>query len=373
MTRNAPNDALASAANHGWNLALHDVRTTGAALAAATEAFDERRGELARLLSRPPTEVMLTGCGSALSVASVVAPFMQAWAHVTTRAVPSSELLFNFDRVGPATSDPLLIAFSRTGRTTETVLAATSFATRFPGRVVVLTCASGEPLSGTAAVPIEAPDARDAALPQTRSYAAMLLLGLKAAASIARAETEAAALDEAAHVVAASLETNGAGSLACGAETPASSLVFLGSGPLAGLAREGAIKTIEMSLTPAESLPFLEVRHGPNAIVGRAVHVVGLVSPRPAAAELLVLRDLALQGAEITTVAPGDVDGAYRSRSRFLASPSLPEQLLPFAYLPVIQMIALGRAKAVGANPNEPPHLHHYVEVEDLEAFVARV
>jgi fructoselysine-6-P-deglycase FrlB-like protein len=353
----------------GWALTHGDVFTTDVALAAAFAAFGEQRADLARLLSRPPTEVTLTGCGSALSVASVVAPYLQAWARVPARAVASSDLLFNSDRVGPTSADPLLVAFSRTGRTTETILAATSFAARFPGRVVVLTCSTDEPLSAVAAVAVEAVGARDSALPQTRSYAAMLLLGLKLATIVggAVAAAESAALDRAGQVVESALAAHAAAALAQGTESKASTLLFLGSGPLAGLAREGAIKAIEMSLTPADAMPFLEVRHGPNALVGPDVSVVGLVSPGPAAAELQVLRDVASQGAETTALVPASVDAAA---TLFHAPPGLPEVLLPFAYLPVIQLLALGRAKAAGTDPNEPPHVRHHVEVDDLYALL---
>jgi glucosamine--fructose-6-phosphate aminotransferase (isomerizing) len=194
----------------------------------------------------------------------------------------------------------------------------------------------------------------------------MLLLGLKVAASIGHSSSDFDELCRAAEVFGSAVATHADAALAEGSAAATSAVTFLGSGPFAGLAREGAIKTIEMSLTPADAMPFLEVRHGPNALVGPGVSVVGLVSPGSAAAELRVLRELASQGAETSALVPAGVDVVA---PLFCAPPGLTESLLPFAYLPVLQLLALGRAKARSIDPNAPPHVRHYVEDDDLYAF----
>jgi glucosamine--fructose-6-phosphate aminotransferase (isomerizing) len=352
----------------GWDLAHGDVLTTGAALDAAHLSFELHWATAeARLAEAPPTDVTFVGCGSALSVACVAAPFFQGWARIPARAVPASELLFHPERVLSTTERPLLVAISRSGKTTETVLAARRFERSHPGRVIVLTCSSGEALSTSSTLAFEAVGAADRALPQTRSYAAMLYLALVLSAELASAPSVRRDLRSCRAVLERSLELNADAWLQLGASSSWSSVLYLGSGALRGLAQEGAIKTIEMALTPAGAMSFLEVRHGPNAIVADGTLVVGLVSPASADAERHVLRELQRQGATVAALHPCEVEMDGVGRGLELPD-TVAEHLLPFAYLPALQSLALGRALAVGADPNAPPFVRHYVELDDLGA-----
>jgi glucosamine--fructose-6-phosphate aminotransferase (isomerizing) len=354
-------------AAEGWNLAHDDVMSTGDALDAARLSFELKWATVeAGLAEAPPTEVAFVGCGSSLSVASVAAPFFQGWSGVPARAIPASELLFRPERVLSGTDRPLLVAISRSGKTTETVLAARQFERTHPGRVIALTCSSGESLSASCSLSFEVAHAADRALPQTRSYAAMLYLTMNLSAALAPAPGVRRDLVSSRDVFERSLELNGDAWLKLGASPSWTSAIYLGSGPMAGLAREGAIKMIEMAVTPANALPFLEVRHGPNAIVADGTLVVGLVSPASADAERQVLCDLERQGAQVVALHPAD--GAMDGIGWRAQLPVVSEHLLPFAYLPVLQSLALGRAVAVGADPNAPPFVSHHVEVDGLGA-----
>ena len=70
-------------------------------------------------------EIIFTGCGSAYYLALSSAALYQQLTGRTARAVPAGELLLNPAAVPESTAAPLLlVAFSRSGTTTETLRAA---------------------------------------------------------------------------------------------------------------------------------------------------------------------------------------------------------------------------------------------------------
>jgi glucosamine--fructose-6-phosphate aminotransferase (isomerizing) len=258
------------------------------------------------------------------------------------------------------------VVASRSGETTESVLAAERFARKFPGRVIVVTCASTSSISTHAGFVVEVPSGSDQALPQTRSYAAMLQVALMLFATLAGRTGEVEELRLAPAALEASILTHAERATALGRGSGWSSAVFLGTGAAYGSAREGSLKLIEMATTKADALPFLEVRHGPNAIIGAETLVVGLASYDSVDAEAAVLDELRRQEARIAACVPSELAARMPSADTFLFD-DVSELLLPFAYLPVLQFIALGRAQTIGANPDAPPHVRRFVTVDDLE------
>ncbi|MBI3287049.1 MAG: SIS domain-containing protein [Chloroflexi bacterium] len=139
------------------------------------------------------------------------------------------------------------------------------------------------------------------------------------------------------------------------------SVLFLGSGPLYGLAQEGALKMIEMGGTPASAYHFLEVRHGPNAIIDSGTLVVGLLSQGGLRYELAVLRSL-IQQQEATVIALSPTNDPQPFRAHSFAF-GLSDFTQGLAYLPALQLLAYQRAVSRGIDPDRPPHLTPFVRL----------
>ena len=73
--------------------------------------------------------------------------------------------------------------------------------------------------------------------------------------------------------------------------------VYLGGGPLYGLAAEGALKLMEMSLSFSQAFHPLEYRHGPISLVDDATLVALLYSEATRAEEERVAADVRKKGA----------------------------------------------------------------------------
>ena len=76
--------------------------------------------------------------------------------------------------------------------------------------------------------------------------------------------------------------------------------VFLGQGPFHGIAREAALKVMEMSCSYSQVFHALEFRHGPKAIVSEKMCLTFLLSDSGGKAETEVLEEMkALGGVDV--------------------------------------------------------------------------
>lgn len=298
-------------------------------------------------------DVVVTGCGSTYYLALSAAALLRR-TGVRAWAVPASELLAPASLPVPDASRATLLAFSRSGTTTETLRAAEEALRAGAGTVAAVTCDPGSALATLAQVGWHVPAAAERSVAQTRSFGTMQLVGQALAATVAGHDVQELGRLPAA---AADLLASSRDAMGDLARDPAlTSYFFLGSGPLHGLASEAMLKLKEMSLTSSEAYHTLEFRHGPMSMCGPDTAVVGLVDPTRAARERAVLSDVAPFGPRLLTVG---VDGDI----------AVPADLGPYAapvlHLLPLQLLALERAVAKGLDPDAPRHLTAVIHLDD--------
>lgn len=302
--------------------------------------------------SERSVDVLVAGCGSthylALSAAALLRNSgVRAW------ALPASELIAQAEPRVFSPERTVLLAISRSGTTTETILAVEHFR-RLGGRTVAsITCYAESPLAMASDVVWAAPHAVEESVAQTRSFSSMLVIASAIAGALAGADLSALqALPGAGEqILSASREpmTRLARSAAI------ESFFFLGSGPLFGVASEGMLKLKEMSLTGSEAYHAMEFRHGPMSMCDDARAVVALITPERAVLEEAVLKDIAPFGAQIVTVG---AEGHHRIPR------DVPSWASPALYLLPLQLLALERALDKGLNPDQPRHLTAVIHLD---------
>ncbi len=246
-----------------------------------------RRAELdaflAPLLAEPDLRIVLTGAGSSAFVGEVAAPALARRLHRRIEAIATTDLVS--DPFGRLAEDvpTLLVSFARSGDSPES-LAATEVADRVLDRVhhLVITCAVDGRLAEVHAgrersfVLLTPERSNDEGFAMTSSFTSMLLsvllafLGDDTAAVAAVAEAGTTLLDGRARLEAL-------------AERSPKRIVFLGSGPLAGIARESALKVLELTAGGIDTYfdSALGFRHGPKAVVDEETLVVVYASADP--------------------------------------------------------------------------------------------
>jgi len=317
---------------------------------AAAEALSEE--QIAHLRQAAREGVILMGCGSTYYLARCLAPWVVAVQGVSAWAVPASELALGADWTLPLGRQPLVVALSRSGETSETVMAVER-AHALGCQVVAVTCYPDSELAAEADVVVALPEGQEGSFAQTRSFAGMLVA---AQLLVARMAQRASLMSELNRLPKLAYEAiREADDLARGlAEASWTRVSYLGSGWLYGLAGEAMIKMKEMALATAEAFHAMEFRHGPMALVDEDHLVVALLSEGMGRYEEGVLADLRQRGGEV--VALSSQTPAYRDdyAAWLRVGADVSELARPVLYLPFVQLLAYHRAMLAGQDPDRP-------------------
>jgi len=342
-----------------------EITTQGQSWACAIDAVQNRKEALLSLLADYREEPLLfVGCGSTHYLARFAAPFFQRVARFSCRGLPSSELALQTDTVVLPGQRPLVVALSRSGETTETVMAVERMRER-QSQALVISCYDDTPLSRLAALTVSIPDGREESYAQTRSFAGMLVAVQMLAALVAKDQELEASLKQLPDLADGVIQRAQDLARQFGADERFKRITFLGSGPYFGLASEATVKMKEMSLSLAEPYRFMEFRHGPMSLVDEEHLIVALLSDRMREYELAVLRDLQERGATVLAIAE-DQQG-LDDMATFCLCSGLSEEARSVLYLPFVQLMAYYRAVHRGLNPDRPRNVVMAIHLDGTE------
>jgi tagatose-6-phosphate ketose/aldose isomerase len=234
------------------------------------------------LLARPDLRIMLSGAGTSAFAGEVLRPALERSLGRRVDAVATTDIVSNPRDVFAEDVPTLLVSFARSGDSPESV-AATRLAQQCLGPVhqLILTCNADGQLarehagSSSSLVLLMPPTANDRGFAMTSSFTSMLLAAWLVLSPAADRTDLAERLAAAAEQVLAE-----AALLADLAARGYDRVVYLGSGPLGGLARESALKLLE--LTAGEVVSYYDTalgfRHGPKAVLRERTLVVVYLS-----------------------------------------------------------------------------------------------
>jgi tagatose-6-phosphate ketose/aldose isomerase len=317
---------------------------------------------LEELLRRPDLRIILTGAGTSAFIGECLAPALSQRTQRRVEAIPTTDLVSGPRRWFQREVPTLLVSFARSGSSPESV-AALALADQFVDdcRHLVLTCNAAGALCARAQahprgqVLVLPEDSHDRGFAMTSSFTSLLLsaaslFGVLEASPAALGRLGAAARDALARGLPLAQAL-----VAQGFER----VVYLGSNEFKGLAREGALKLLELTdgaVVGAFDSP-LGFRHGPKTIVDARTLVVLFVSNDATARryDLDLLRELradARAGRVLAIAGQGDGTTADDLVIDVLADASDLECALPFAAF--FQLFALLQSKALGLTPDNP-------------------
>lgn len=310
--------------------------------------------------------VLFIGCGSTYYLALYAAPLFQRVTGRLCAALPSSELLLQTEAVVGSGEQPMVVALSRSGETTETIRAAQKMSAR-GSAVITISCYEETGLAAASNITVDIPAGQEESFAQTRSFAGMLVAVQTLAAHVAGDEALLTGLEALADLAPDLVERADPLAKRLAQREDVKRISYLGSGELYGLASEATVKMKEMSLSIAEPYPFMEFRHGPMALVDQEHLIVGLLSERTRAYEVAVLDDLKAHGATILVVGENLIQLGQRYDDAFDLRSGLPELARGVLYLPLLQLLAYHRAMHRGLNPDRPRNVVMAIRLEGTE------
>ena len=305
------------------------------------------------------TQALFIGCGTSYYLAQTASQVFQEITGIASRALAGSEVFLSPASNIPATTPLIAFVFSRSGTSSEAVMAARYLKTNVPGTVTFgVTCSPGSDLARETTGQIELFHANDQSVVMTRSFTNMLLALQLVATTIAGAGELKAQLAQVPDLMRPRLAGIDAFARDLGGRADLTRFIYLGLGPNYGLAAEATLKLKEMTQVECEPYNPLEFRHGAISMVRNDTAVVFLAGERERAyipdAEAHVKR----YGAHVATIAP------YPSNVADSAV-QLPEGVADVArcvlYLPAVQLLAYHRSVLLGLDPDAPRNLGHVV------------
>jgi tagatose-6-phosphate ketose/aldose isomerase len=271
------------------------------------------------LLARPDLRLVLTGAGTSAFAGQVLAPVLSSRLARRVEAIATTDIVASPRDSFPADVPTLLVSFARSGDSPESV-AATEIAELYLTEVhhLVVTCNAGGLLARRhqgargSHVLLLPPAANDQGFAMTSSFTGMTLATLLAFSGPQDADMVELLAQAAEHLLAA--RDSDVRKLAA---RDFERVVYLGSGALRGLARESALKVLELTAggIAAFSDTPMGFRHGPKAVLNDRTLVVVYLSndPHTRLYDLDLLAELrATQGDENVlgiTAATGDTPG----------------------------------------------------------------
>ncbi len=334
------------------------------AMARGLEAQRQRiEAFLGSWLEQPAHRVILTGAGSSAYIGELVADGLEAARPADIRAVPSTTLLTHPQQYLDPARPTLLVSLARSGNSPESLEAVQLVRrTVTAARFLNITCngagslaRAGEARPDTLSL-LMPEDSCDRGFAMTSSFSTMLLaalLVLDRAPWSVRLQRVAPLAERA----EAALRAWAPGIAALAAQ-PLARIVFLGSGPLEALAREAALKVLELTggRVLAMANTSLGFRHGPKAVLNRDSLVVVFRSSARIAQRyeqdlIDELRREQIAGRVRTVGADTGGPGAPDFSVPPLAQP---DAWLAALWLLMPQQLALHRSVELGLTPDDP-------------------
>jgi glucosamine--fructose-6-phosphate aminotransferase (isomerizing) len=305
------------------------------------------------------TQTLFIGCGTSYYLARTAAVVFQELTGCTSRAVPGSEVFLSPDSIVPRSGPLVAFVISRSGTSSEAVLAARYLKTHVPHAAVVgITCSPGSDLTRESDAAIELEHANDRSVVMTRSFTNMLLALQLIAAEVAGSATHRAELARLPGLLRQRFDEMGDFARDLGRRGDLRRFIYLGLGPNDGLAAEATLKLKEMTQVECEPYNPLEFRHGAISMVREDTAVVVLAGLRDREYVGDVEAHVKRFGAHVATIAPY---ASAHAETAIRLPDGLSDVTRPVLYLPPVQLLAYERAVLLGLDPDAPRNLGHVV------------
>jgi tagatose-6-phosphate ketose/aldose isomerase len=259
------------------------LRKTHERLTARKESVE---GFFGRLLDRPATRVILAGAGTSSFIGECLVPYLAARLPCRVEAIPTTDLVCAPYLYFAADAPTLLVSFGRSGNSPESV-AAVDLANELVRDVhhLAITCnpdgalARGVEQSGRGITILLPEETHDRSFAMTSSFSCMTYAAL---ASLSGIDSAGVRVGRMAQAVESVISTQ-AGAMKKLAGRGFERVVYLGSLIFKGLAREAALKLLELTdggIIAAYDSP-MGFRHGPKTIVNDTTLVAIFLSNHP--------------------------------------------------------------------------------------------
>ena len=349
---------------------IHDQPTSLSNVLSGRISADGLRAKLSGL-SLSPEEILqlerinLVACGTAYYAAEIISSYIRKYSHIRSEAFIASE----FPAKSVCSQNTLTIGISQSGETKDT-LDALFEAKKFGSQISAMCNVIGSTLSRFAGNGVYLHAGSEFAVASTKVFTNMIAAGLLFALTISDISDNEQKkivqdLRKLPNIISKQLldidnSINEATNLILSSEPP----IFIGRGGFSSyIAKEGALKMMEISYIPCLSLPGGELKHGPIALLSEGSPVIAIV-PSDEKLNLMEssIRECKSRGAKIILIT--DSEGPICELADILIQTNKTHpDLSPFVNIIPIQLLAYQVGVDKGVNVDRPRNLAKSVTV----------
>lgn len=345
-------------------LTISEISAQAAALSAAYEQLQNQTEWVARYLEGGQfDEVIFIGSGSSYYQALTMASTYRKWLGRSAVAMPSSELYLFRGQNTAANRSYLVVGVSRSGESTEVVLALESVQNVPNYTICGITCYEQSSMARLADC-LVSPLGKEESTVMTKSFSSMTFMMQAAIAEASGQPGLSAELEAVIGADAAVVERAEAYIQKLTQTEQLNKYIYLGMGAYFGIAQEACLKIKEMSYVWTESYGTLEFRHGPKSVVEPGTLVCVLLSEQARAYELKVAQEMQEYGAYVLLItAEAGEDTAFADGVFEVGGKQLSDEARTVLYLPALQYLGYYTALGKGVDPDSPRNLTQVVKI----------
>jgi glucosamine--fructose-6-phosphate aminotransferase (isomerizing) len=333
------------------------------AIEAAWEQLNRQKEWVEHYIGNPSfDEVVFIGSGSSYYQALVMASTFRLWLGRSASAHPSSEIFLFRDQAVAQGRNILLVGVSRSGESTEVLLALDSVKDLPNWTTCGVTCYEDSGMAQRTDC-LVSPLGKEKSTVMTKSFSSMTFM-MQAAIAAAAGEAQFEQMRAAMSLDPGVVQRSDAFAERLISENDFVKTIYLGMGSYYGLAQEVCLKLKEMAYVWTESYGTLEFRHGPKSVVEPGTLVCLLVSESARSYELKVAEEMKEYGAFVllVTARQGD-DTAFADAVFVTGAAELADEARAVLYLPVLQYLGFRAALRKGVDPDHPRNLTQVVKI----------
>ncbi len=302
-----------------------------------------------------------TGCGSSFSLCKSAAISVNQ-KGLKSIAIPSGDLMINFDHYTKLLPGTLIIAPSRSGSTSEVINAIKKAKDKFNIKCMSICMKSDSALSKIADFNIELPWAFDESICQTRTVSNLYLANILITA-IMTGDTEF--IEEAKKAVdnqEKNMQQYKDVARQIGEITEWNKVVVLADSSLEGIAEEGSLAFKEICQLDSNYYHILDVRHGPMVMINNKSLVIVACSPSENSYQKDLIKDLKNKGAIVVTVS-AEYHNIWGSDYNITVPRYKSFEVLGIPFIFVPQAVSFYKALSLGINPDLPQGLDPWIKL----------
>jgi glutamine---fructose-6-phosphate transaminase (isomerizing) len=340
---------------------LTEILNQAKALKAAyVDIIDKEAG--ADLLKKPCDELILFGCGTDYNLCKSAVFFSKSlMKDKSFQALPSSELLLNPETYLNKDKKYLLVGFSRSGETTESIDIVKKFKNNPNVSTFVFSAQQDSAIVKLADSSFISKESLEKSIAMTQAYTCFLFSYCLILAKILNRKEIVSEFMDLVDFLNFNIEKLFT-EISNYVDTASFKKCFvLGSGFNYGIAVEADLKMKEMALVESYSYHLHEFIHGPKTMVDDESLCLILTLDKRSPASKIVLKEILGYGPKLLTV---DCKDLFKDENgsiyNIINNPGFKTDMVrSFLNIPVFQMLAYSKAIRKGLNPDTPRNLNY--------------